>query len=160
MMSKALISRLKLQQATQTLRGFFPSLYGAIRASSHAFRYTFNPPEKAKPPRPPKPRDFEDTDTPFLTSAINCKTMPTKTALADSVKNNFVRIHGASFAVVQTAAPAQLQAPEINHVLLSLTDAKAIEEVKELVRRGSNTWPDCPKWVINLSDQLNSFPHA
>lgn len=86
--------------------------------------------------------------------------MLTKTALADSVKNNFVRIPGTSFAVVQTAAPAQLQAPEINHVLVSLADAKAIEEFKDLIRRGINTWPDCPKWVINLSDQLNNFPHA
>lgn len=51
--------------ATQTLRGFFPRLYGAIRASIYAFRYTFNHPEKAKPPKPPKPRDFKDTDIPF-----------------------------------------------------------------------------------------------
>lgn len=86
--------------------------------------------------------------------------MLTKTALADSVKNNFVRIHGASFAVVQTAAPAQLQAPAINHVLLSLTDEKAIEEFKEMVRRGTNTWPDAPKWAISLADQLNNLPHA
>lgn len=86
--------------------------------------------------------------------------MLTKTALPDSVINKFVPVYGTSFAVVQTAAPAQLQSPEVNHLLISLTDEKAISEFKNLMHRAINTWPDAPAWAIQLSDHLKNMPNA
>lgn len=65
LMPKSAIQRLKLRTYTLTLLGFFPRLYGALRASIRAFRFAYNHPETVKKQNPPNPTDFQDTDIPF-----------------------------------------------------------------------------------------------